>query len=155
MNESREFRIPVKALRKQFAWQIAVVVGSSAAAVFITSISPVALVFGFAAVLLAILVVYPLSRRRVWVTTSPLGVQGRGSFGCKVRHSWVEPVLFAPALGRVAGVQVIALDKDGIPKSFASLFIPSAILLSPEFQAEVASNTTGKHPLKIETALVA
>ena len=147
MTESREFRMPTQALHTQLIWAIAFAAFAGVSAFFLqASVPPIVLAFSIGAFVVATLVVYPLSRRRVWVTTSAAGMQGRGAFGLRVRHSWQEPVL---VVRRGSGVQVIAVDADGIPKSFASIFVPQPILLSKQFQAEVAHYAGGKHPLRI------
>lgn len=146
----QSFRIPQRALLAEYALYAAVVgLGSMAYAMFSGSSFSEAVVMP-ALMVAALLLVYPVFSRRLWVSLSPAGVQGRTFLGGRrARVSWKEPVVLeAHTLSKgPTGVALFRLRPNGKRKLFRSLFIPDAILNSPEYRAALARYAPTQHPL--------
>jgi hypothetical protein len=152
VNTWRNFRLPIRALRRHYLWGVgALLVGCIVPALRGqgSQIDLVLLIFLVLVILIATAATYLLSKMRVWVALSEQGVRGRGAFGRHHILPWSErvSVLNQPGEG-IFGVRYGRVDQDGLPTMSGAIFIPYAILMSPEFQNAVAELAPANHPLR-------
>jgi len=146
----RTFRIPSAAVRQEYVQfgVLSAVVFSVLA--FMGRLPLFAAILSVGIVAAVLLLVYPLFSRRIWVTVSANGVQGRTFIGRRRRFlPWAEPVVARhhSAPKGPSGVALFRLRTPGRPRLLHSCFIPDAILRSQEFQAALALCAPAHHPL--------
>ena len=149
----QKFRIPAKALRRQYLANLVLPPLFVAAIMWFKNVSFPAIWNAFMLLVYAgaTVVVFLLARTRVWNIVSESGLQGRGTFGRTVSAPWTASVILSSiaslAHSRIPGVTMIKVDKDGIPESTGGIFIPKAILESSDFQSAIARFAPAEHPL--------
>jgi len=149
----QKFRIPVRALRRQYLTNLVLPPLFMAAIMWFKNESFPAIWNAFMLLTYAgaTAVAFLLARTRIWNVVSESGLQGRGAFGRTVSTPWTTSVILSSiaslAHSRIPGVTMIKVDKDGIPEPTGGVFIPKAILESPDFQSSITRFAPAEHPL--------
>jgi len=149
--------MPSNALRNQYVWGVATfgLGGLLVAAYRGVKLSIVVCTFCLVALAFASTVVYWFAKRKVWVGISSEGLRGPGFLGMRTTILWSHSVMLTPisppSAGSVPGITVMKVDRDGIPTSLGSVFVPRAILQSASFQAALQKHAPAGHPLLVHT----
>ncbi|MFM9879284.1 MAG: hypothetical protein ACKVOO_02590 [Burkholderiaceae bacterium] len=83
---------------------------------------------------------YFYAKQHVWLSLSADGISGRGYTNRRIEISWHYTITVNTVKkSDMDGVEIRTLENDGfVKKQILSLFIPSAIAVTPEFLAAVA-----------------
>jgi hypothetical protein len=147
----RTFRMPRKDLLNAYCLFAVTGAFAAVAAAGLGWVTPREATQAIALVVTALLLVYPVFSRRVWVTVSSRGIQGRTFLGIRRRLvRWTHPVEvrpYEPSEGP-RGIALFLLRPDGRPRLLHAAFIPEPILRSSEFQAALTAFAPSGHPLR-------
>ena len=144
------FRLPASHVRQQFVILASATAVGALALVVLGGWSYTLAIQTVALVVVAELLVYPISTRRVRLSLSRKGIQGRTFIGSRrpllswseivvVRHHWLPKGEQGLALYRVR--------RNGKARRFHSVFVPIALVKDHRFRESLLKLAPQQHPL--------
>jgi len=143
MIDSTGYILPSKALNQVYLSRLPMFVVGLVIAPLL-GLSTVALLFK-TAILLAVLIVglYFYTKQYKWVYLSSKGIQGLNLRGGKATIEWDDPITLKP-ITAFSGIKGFAVQSA---KNRGSLFIPTSIATTTEFQSNLNRVAPQSHPL--------
>ncbi len=142
MIDSTGYRLPQKALNQAYLSYLLIF----SVGLLITPLLGLGTVAFKTATLLAVLVasLYFYTKQYKWVYLSSEGIQGLSPRGGKVVIGWDDPITLKPvtAFNGIKGLAIQSVKNRG------TLFIPTSIAITVEFQSNLNHVAPQSHPLR-------